>query len=172
MCRAFPPQEFNSYVSVLIGNQTYQPTDSSDYQFVRLTPQAQGVRLVSRAGIRASEDKHPDYGLVNLEPMSVPGGPTVLSSDLTVKGMQLQGRDLVIEMGIQPQAQAAAVRVVVARGQLPEDWWLSWNRGDAMSPTSKEQTDGLLLLFTSLGKLMVTPGSTPAAAFCLAFGHT
>jgi hypothetical protein len=37
--------------------------------------------------------------------------------------------------------------------------------------TAKQQSDGLLLLLTSLSKLMVAPGTTPAAAFCLAFNH-
>jgi len=166
-----PPQAINSGLPIRLAASTYSPTGQADYQFVKLQPQAQGVRLSSTATVGDARVRLPDFGLAQLEPVALPGVPDGLDSAVAVKGLQLQGQQLVIELAIPPQAPAAAIRALVPRGQLPEDWWIRWNRSDPDSQAARDQTDGLLLLLTSLGRLLVEPGSTPAAAFCLAFSH-
>jgi hypothetical protein len=94
-----------------------------------------------------------------------------MRSGVTVLGLQLQGQQLVMELAIPGQTPAGALRATVPRGLLPEDWWITLNRRDPSSASAKDQTDGLLLLLTSLGSLLVDSGSTPAAAFCLSFSH-
>jgi hypothetical protein len=166
-----PPQAISSGLPIRLGSQTYSPAGQHDYQFARLQAGAQGVRLSSTSSAGAATAKLPDLALAQLEPVSLSGGSDSLGRSLAVRGIQLQGQQLVMELAIPPEAPAAALRAYVPRGQLPEDWWISWNRLDPTDPAAKDQTDGLLLLLTSLGRLLVETGATPAAAFCLAFSH-
>ena len=166
-----PPTSITSGLPVRLAGTTYSPAGQSDYQFVRLQPLAQGVRLSSTASAGAVQAIFPDFGLAQLEPVAKPGAPAQLGQGLAVKGVQILGKDLVMELSISPNATAAPIRATVPRGQLPEDWWISWNRSDAEGEAAREQTDGLLLLLTSLGRMLVEPKSTPAVAFCLAFSH-
>lgn len=166
-----PPQLISSGLPIRLAGRTYSPAGQSDYQFVRLQPQARGVRLSSTATAGVAKTSLPNLGLAQLEPVGLPGAPDGLDSGLVVKGVQVQGQQLVLELAIPQSSESAAIRAVVPRGQLPQDWWIAWNRGDPTAPAARDQTDGLLLLLTSLGRLMVEPGSTPAASFCLAFSH-
>ena len=163
-----PIQAITSGLPVRIGNTNYSQASNPDVQFVRLSAQAQGVRLASRPGLSTGKSQFSDLGLVALEPVG--SGSTV--AGVSVKDVQIQGKDLIVELSVSPGAPASVIRASVPRGQLPEDWWLRWNRGDPSAPEAKEQTDGLLLLLTSLGRLQAPLGSTPASAFCLAFSHT
>ena len=166
-----PPEGISSGLPVRLVSTTYSPGGQSDYQFVRLLGNATGVRLSSTASPIAFRSKLPDLALAQLEPVALPGAAADLADGITVKGLQLQGQQLTLELGIARDAPAGAVRATIPRGQLPEDWWYSWNRRDPTGPEAKNQTDGLLLLLTSLSSMLVEPGATPAAAFCLAFSH-
>jgi hypothetical protein len=121
-----------------------------------------------RVNLSTGKSKLNDLGLVTLEPVGT--GASV--AGVSVKGMQIQEKDLIVELSVSPGVAASVIRASVPRGQLPEDWWMRWNRGDPSAPDAKDQTDGLLLLLTSLGKLQAPEGLTPASAFCLAFSHT
>ena len=166
-----PPQAINSGLPIRLANSTYSPGGQPDFQFVKLLSQAEGVRLSSSATVGASQAKLPEIAVVQVEPVVLPGAGPAMGSGLSVRGLQLQGQQLVMELAIPGQTPAGAVRATVPRGQLPEDWWISWNRREPSSSSARDQTDGLLLLLTSLGSLLVEPSSTPAAAFCLAFNH-
>jgi hypothetical protein len=166
-----PPQGISSGLPVRLGSTTYGPGAQSDYQFVRLLGSSTGVRLSSTASPAASQSRSTDLALAQLEPVALPGASADLASSITVKGMQLQGQNLILELSIPRDAPAGAVRATIPRGQLPEDWWYSWNRRDPTGPEAKNQTYGLLLLLTSLSSMLVEPSATPAAAFCLAFSH-
>lgn len=167
-----PPQAINSGLPIRLANNTYSPGGQSDYQFVKLLSRAEGVRLSSGSTVSASQAKLPEIAVGQVEPVQLPGAPPATSSGVVVKGLQLQDQQLVMELAIPGQPPSGALRATVPRGQLPEDWWVSWNRQDPAAKAAKDQTDGLLLLLTSLGSLLVEPGSTPAAAFCLAFSHS
>ena len=164
-----PPQAINSGLPIRLANSTYSPGGQPDFQFVKLLSQAEGVRLSNSATVGTSQAKLPEIALVHVEPVILPGAGESMGSGVSVRGLQLQGQQLVMELAIPDQTPAGALRATVPRGQLPEDWWISWNRRDPSSTSARDQTDGLLLLLTSLGTLLVDPGSTPAAAFCLAF---
>jgi hypothetical protein len=166
-----PPQAINSGLPIRLANSTYSPGGQPDFQFVKLLSPAEGVRLSSSATVGPSQAKLPEIAVVQVEPVVLPGAGPAMGSELSVKGLQLQGQQLVMELAIPGQTPAGAVRATVPRGQLPEDWWISWNRREPSSSSARDQTDGLLLLLTSLGSLLVEPGATPAAAFCLAFSH-
>lgn len=166
-----PPQAINSGLPIRLANSTYSPGGQSDYQFVRLLSQAEGVRLGSTTKVGTSQAELPEIAVAEVEPVVLPGALPAMSLGVSVRGLQLQGQQLVMELAIPGATLAGALRATVPRGQLPEDWWISWNRREPSSSSARDQTDGLLLLLTSLGSLLVEPGSTPAAAFCLAFSH-
>jgi hypothetical protein len=166
-----PPQAVNSGLPIRLANTTYSPGAQPDYQFVKLLSQAEGVRLSSGTTVGASQAKLTEIAVGQVETVLLPGAPPATRSGVVVQGMQLQDQRLVLELAIPVQPPSGALRATVPRGLLPEDWWVSWNRQDPAAEAAKEQTDGLLLLLTSLGSLIVEPGSTPAAAFCLAFSH-
>lgn len=166
-----PPEAISSGLPIRLASNTYSPAGHPDYQFVRLQAQAQGVRLSNTASAGAAQTRLPDIAVTQLEPVSLPGAPGGLSAGLAVKGLRLQGQQLLMELAIPPDHTAMAIRAAVPRGQLPEDWWISWNRRNPTARAGRDQTDGLLLLLTSLGTLLVEPGSTPAAAYCLVFSH-
>jgi hypothetical protein len=169
--RGVPPQAINSGLPLRLANTTYSPGGQPDFQFVKLLSQAEGVRLSSGSTVGASQAKHPEIAVGQVEPVQLPGAPPAPRSGVVVKGLHLQDQQLVMELAIAGQPPSGALRATVPRGQLPEDWWVSWNRQDPAAEAAKDQTDGLLLLLTSLGSLLAEPGSTPAAAFCLAFSH-
>jgi len=163
-----PPEAISSGLPIFIGGETYSPATVSEYQFAKLGGEAKGVRLSSASTVGSTNAELSDLGIGQLEPVFETAG---LDPGLKVKGLQLQGQQLVMELAIPSQSTAAAIRVTVPRGQLPEDWWIDWNRSDPAASDAKNQTEGLLPLLFSLGKLLVEPGATPAAAFCLAFSH-
>jgi hypothetical protein len=166
-----PPQAINSGLPIRLGSSTYSPALESDYQFVRMQKGARGVRLSSGSKAGDENGKLPDIGLGEIQQVSVPGVPSGLMSGIAMRGMKLLGQQLVMELAISEDAPSTAFRVNVPRGRLPEDWWISWDRRDPRIPAARDQTDGLLLLLTSLSTLLVEPGSSPAAAFCIALSN-
>jgi hypothetical protein len=154
-----------------LGTTTFSPSGNGEYQFARLF-QKDAERVVLSSGMRASTQAAllPDLGLINVVPVTLPG-TSANSSGVTVEGFQVSGTDLSVALGIADSTIGGAVRATVARGQLPESWWLSWNRLTPKGDEARNQTDGLLLLLTSLSKLMVDNGTTPAASLCLAFSR-
>lgn len=158
-----PPQAINSGLA-----------GQADYQVVNLLSQATGVRLSSSATLGSAQAKLPitEIAVVQIDSVILPGGVQSVASGVSVRGLQLQGQQLVLELAIPGQTPAGALRATVPRGKLPEDWWISWTRREPSSASARDQTDGLLLLLKSVGSLLVEPGSTPAVAFCLAFSHS
>jgi hypothetical protein len=106
--------------------------------------------------------------IAQLESLPAGGHMTGLAPGINVQSFQLGNQEIALTITIPQGTPSSALRAQVPRGQLPESWWISWNRR-TLTTNAKEQTDGLLLLLTSLSKLMVAPGTTPAAALCLAF---
>ena len=111
----------------------------------------------------------PDMAIAQLESLPLGGQMANLTPGINIQSFQLGNQELALTIAIPPGTPSSALRAQVSRGQLPESWWISWNRQIPTATNAKEQTDGLLLLLTSLSKLMVVPGTTPAAALCLAF---
>jgi hypothetical protein len=166
-----PPLAIKSDLQIRLAGNTYSPSGQSDYQFVKLLPNAEGVRMSSGPRVGHSQDTLPDIAVVQIEPVAILDAPPALGSGVTFKGLELQDQTLQIDLAVPGSPAAGAIRATIPRGRLPEDWWINWDRRDPSSSSAKEQTDGLLPLLTNLGSLLVEPGSTPAAAFCLAFSH-
>lgn len=163
-----PSDAISGGLPIRLAGITYSPSGENAYQFAKLYPKAEGVSLSSASHSQGNEQ--PDLALVRLEAIHLPNDSSGLGG-LSVKGFQMSGDELSVSIRIPTSAPSKAIRAVVPRGQLPETWWLSWNRRDPTNEGAKEQTDGLLLMLTSLSKLMVSPGTTPAASFCLAYSH-
>jgi len=164
-----PANSLSSGLPVQLGAATYGPGSQGDYQLARLSKQTNAVVLSSRLGGAIGGASRPDMAIAQLESLPVGGQDTSLPHGISVQSFQLGNRELALTITIPQGTPSTALRAWVPRGQLPEAWWIGWNRQTSTAASSKEQTDGLLLLLTSLSKLMVSPGTTPAAAFCLAF---
>lgn len=154
-----------------LGTTTFSPSGNGEYQFARLLQKdAERVVLSSGMGANTQTQLLPDLGLINVVPVPLPD-TSPNSSGVKVNGFQVSGTDLSVALGIADNTIGGAVRANVPRGQLPEAWWLAWNRQQLEDDDVHNQTDGLLLLLTSLSKLMVENGTTPAASLCLAFSR-
>ena len=164
-----PADGISGGLPIRLAGTTYSPSGSDNYQFAKLYPNAEGVTISSSTS-PASGQQQPDLSLVRLEAIALPGDSAGLNG-LSVNGFQMSGQELSVAIRIPSSVPSKAIRAFVPRGQLPEDWWLSWNRLNPSEKKAHDQSDGLLLLLTSLSKLMVAPGTTPAASLCLAFSH-
>lgn len=155
-------------VPLRLGDKTYSPYSNASYQFAKLESGVEGLRLSTSAS--PATDLQPDLGLVNIGGIALPAlDPGV--KGIRATGFQLTGSDLTVAIDIPKSQIGGALRASVPRGQLPEAWWVAWNRSNLTAKEAPNQTDGLLLLLTSLSKLMVESGTTPAASLCLAFSR-
>ena len=164
-----PANSLSSGLPVQLAGATYGPGSQADYQLARLSERTNAVVLSSRREGAITGSPMPDMAIAQLESLPVGGQDTSLPAGINVQSFQLGNQDLALTISIPPGTPSTALRAQVPRGQLPEAWWIGWNRQTTSAAAAKEQSDGLLLLLTSLSKLMVAPGTTPAAAFCLAF---
>lgn len=152
--------------TIALGGVTYSPAAQPNYQFTRLFPKAKGV-ILSSSDNKSTQPLQPDpAGLIQLQSIPLPGFTGALNG-VSIGGFNISGSDLQIKIDVSPDTSRQAIRAYIARGQMPEDWWLQWNRPTEGSEAPQNQTDGLLLLMTTLGNLMVAPNTTPAAALCL-----
>ena len=166
-----PANSLSSGLPVQLAGATYGPGSQADYQLARLSQRTKSVVLNSRREGAIGASPMPDMAIAQLESLPVGGQITSLPPGINVQSFQLGNQELALTINIPPGTPSTALRAQVPRGQLPEAWWVSWNRQSSTTATAKEQSDGLLLLLTSLSRLMVSPGTTPAAAFCLAFNY-
>ena len=160
-----PADAVGAGVPIRLGSTTYSPSQNSDYQFARLFNNAKGL-ILSSSNNTSTQTWQSDLGLIQLETISLPGYSGSLNG-ISIGEFAVSGSDLHVKIDLSPGITGQAIRASVPRGQLPETWWLQWDRSSQDTDTPQNQTDGLMLLMTSLGKLMVAPGTTPAAAFCL-----
>lgn len=160
-----PANAVGGGVPIRLGGTTYGPAQNPDYQFVRLFENAKGM-ILSSSNDTNVKTLQPDLGLIQLKNIPLPGHKEALNGT-SIGGFTTTGSDLKVKIDLPQGSSGEAIRASVPRGQLPEAWWLQWNRPAQDSETSQNQTDGLLLLMTSLGKLMVAPDTSPSAAFCL-----
>jgi hypothetical protein len=169
--KGVPANTLSSGLPVQLAGETYGPGSQAGYQLARLSQRTNAVVLSSRREGAIEGAPMPDMALANLESLPVAGQVTSLPPGINVRSYQLGNSDLALTISLSPGTPSTVLRAQVPRGQLPQSWWISWNRQTMTAATAKQQSDGLLLLLTSLSKLMVAPGTTPAAAFCLAFNH-
>ena len=169
--KGVPTNSFSSGLNVQLGGAVYGPGSQADYQLAKLSQRTSAVILSSRREGAIGGAPLPDMAIAQLESLPVAGEVSSLAPGIAVQSFQLGNQELALTITIPQDAPSTALRASVPRGQLPEAWWISWNRLNATATTAREQSDGLLLLLTSLSKLLVAPGTTPAASLCLAFNH-
>lgn len=169
--KGVPTNSFSSGLNVQLGGAVYGPGSQADYQLAKLSQRTSAVILSSRREGALGGAPLPDMAIAQLESLPVAGQLSSLAPGIAVQSFQLGNQELALTITIPQDAPSTALRASVPRGQLPEAWWISWNRLNATATTAREQSDGLLLLLTSLSKLLVAPGTTPAASLCLAFNH-
>lgn len=169
--KGVPNNSISSGLPVQLGGAVYGPGGQGDYQLARLSQRTTAVLLSSQGEGAISTPPLPDMAIAQLESVPLGGIVNGLAPGIAVKDFQLGNQQLALTITIPSDAPSTALRAQVPRGQLPEAWWISWNRQTPTAPSAREQSDGLLLLLTSLSKLLVAPGTTPAAALCLAFNH-
>lgn len=161
----------NVDMEVSIGGQSYGWTSNPEYRFIRLPRQEDEILLGSDTVPATSPQGMNRRVLVTIEPVDTPGTLHSRTSAVYAKGLMMQEQTLLMSLAIPSASMNEAIRAIIPRGRLPEDWWIGWNRNDAASPEAKNQTDGLLPLLSNLGSLLVKPGSSPAVAFCLAYNR-
>ena len=90
-----------------------------------------------------------------------------------IEGTSLVNGKLVFKLSIPNPQPGNALRIKVARGDLPEQWWIDWTRTDPKKTDSRKQTEGLRPLMTNLAKILVDDDAdpTPAASFCLMYSN-
>ena len=150
---------------IRLNGVTYRP--GNNYALVKLFPEAKGVAMASKRGISVSGINTTQLGLAKLESID-PGTP--LNGE-TITGEAIVNNHLVVQLALPNPSPGNALRVTVPRGALPQQWWVDWDRRDPQNPNSNQQTDGLLLLMSNLSKMLVEPGSTPAASLCLMYSN-
>ena len=168
--KGVPTNSISSGLPVQLGGAVYGP-GQNEYQLAKLSQRTSAVILSSRREGALGGAPLPDMAIAQLESLPVAGQLSSLAPGIAVQSFQLGNQELALTITIPQDAPSTALRASVPRGQLPEAWWISWNRQTTSAPNAREQSDGLLLLLTSLSKLQVAPGTTPAAALCLAFNH-
>jgi hypothetical protein len=160
-----PANQLSSGIPIRLGDVTYSPAATGEYQFAKLQKDLTSMLLSSSTTID-SEAIHPYVNIGTIEAISLPGFFANLNR-VSSGGIAINGSDLQIKINTSSVADAKALRAVIPRGQLPEDWWIQWDRFPKDDGLPQDQTDGLLQLMTQLGKLFVAKGTTPAASFCV-----
>ena len=154
------------FIPIRLGNTTYNPSQNTDYQFARLFGGAKSIILSSSSSSTSNKWFSNDLGLMQIQAINLPGFEADLGST-SIDGLAINGSNLKAKINLEPTSTALALRASVPRGQLPEPWWLDWDRSSRDTKSPENQTDGLMLLMTSLSKMMVSPDTTPAVSFCL-----
>jgi len=158
----------SSGVPLRFGTKTYSPSGTNEYQFAKLGKGLNSMTLSSNTIVSASKLSSVSIG--SLQEIPLPGFVPNLNG-VTPGGVMINGSDLLFQLDISSISGSKALRAVIPRGQLPEDWWIQWDRTSMVSEIPQDQTDGLLQLMTSLGELLVdtkvNPPVSPAASFCL-----
>lgn len=169
---AIPTDKGSWGTPVRIDNTKYSPGNNPDYGFIRLKPGATGF-TVDTIKPWIGGTSRPDPGLLRLERIPLTPGDTTDPGDIRLRSMSVAGANLRLELDIPSSPPSGLLRATIPSGNLPEEWWLQWDRSEPKSPQAREQTEGLLLLMTTLGQQIAadTPG-VPAAALCVAYQHT
>ena len=160
-----PTASVASGLPIRLNGVTYRP--GNDFALVKLFPKAKGVAMATKRGISVTGINTTQLGLAKLESID----PATPLNGESITGEAIINNQLVVQIALPNPAIGNVLRVTVPRGALPQQWWVDWDRRDPENPNSKQQTDGLLLLMSNLSKMLVEPGSTPAASFCLMYSN-
>ena len=130
---------------IRLGGTTYSPAQNPDYQFARIFDGAKSIILSSSSSTTSAKWTSNDLGLIQIEGIRLPDFDPDLGNT-SVDGFAINSSSLKAKINLEPTSTALALRASVPRGQLPEPWWLDWNRSPRDAESPENQTDGLMLL--------------------------
>jgi len=166
---AIPFEKGKSNIPVRLDKATFSPANYSDYRFVRLSPGATGLDIATVVPWSGGTTR-PDTGLVRIERIPVTPNGSSVPGGVRLRNMSVAGTNIRLEIDIPSSAPSGLLRATIPRGSLPEQWWLDWDRSMPMSSNSKEKTEGLLSLLTTLSAQIASQNSSaPAAELCVAY---
>ena len=154
--------------NVLIGNKKYGPAKNPGYQFIELNSGSTGFSV--RTSKKWSEGiKRPDFGIADLERLSITGGQPQAADGMRISNIEISGTNIRVWIDVDQSAATGAYRVVIPAGSMPEQWWVDWDRPQSDTRKLGEKTQGLLLLMTTLKRQIVGSAKVqPEAAMCVA----
>lgn len=152
-------------VPIRVGKKTY--VSRRDYVMAKMAANNKEL-MVGATNIPADNKINASLNIGNIEPINS------ISTEVrgeSIKGVSFVNDKLVFKLSIPYPQLGNAVRINVARGELPEQWWVDWTRLDPKKPDSKEKTEGLRPLMTNFARMMVDEkiNSTPAASLCVMY---
>lgn len=163
-----PATAANTGQKIRIGNVTYRPELNPKYQFIKLNSGATGLSV--RTNKKWSNGiERPDFGIADLELLSIPAGQTQSAEGMRIKNIEISGSNIKVGIDVDQSAATGIYRVVIPAGSMPEQWWVEWDRPQADAAKVGEKTQGLLLLTTTLSRQIAgSANGPPAAAMCIA----
>ena len=163
-----PALKASTGAGIHINGTNYRPAQNLDYQFIRLKSGATGLSVATiRKFGRAT--KRGDFGIAELERLSIPTGKPETADGLRIRSIEISGSNARVGLDVDQTAPTGIYRVVIPAGSMPEQWWIDWDRPQEDTTNVGEKTQGLLVLMTTLSRQIA--GSThgpPAAAMCFA----
>jgi hypothetical protein len=169
--KPIPPEQGAVGLPLLLGNGRFDPWSNGDYRFIKLQSGAKGFSVRTIKPWNGGTER-PDLGLVRLERIPLSPEDTKSTGGITISKMVVAGSQLRLDLEVPRTAPTSGVlRATVP--VLPEQWWIDWDRYEPKSPRAAEKTDGLLLLFTTLGsQIREGRNAPPAATLCMAYQTT
>lgn len=154
-----------------IDGTIYRRAGNPDYQFIRLSPNATGL-LVATAKKVSKGSGRPDFGIADLEYLSITGEKTQQPQGISINHIQVSGANIIVELDVDQSAVTGAYRIVIGPGNIPDQWWIDWDRPHAEKMNAGQKTEGFLNLMNTLSKEIArSSNSPPAAAMCIALDN-
>ena len=155
-------------LNIRIGGKTYSPEQNPDYQFIRLTPGSTGLSVATTKKWSEGSER-PDFGIADLERLSITGSQTLIAGGMQINSIQISGLNVKVGMDVDNSVESGLYRVVIPAGSLPEQWWVEWDRPEADKTKLGEKTEGFLPLMTTLSRQIAgSANAPPAAVMCFA----
>lgn len=155
-------------INVRINNKTYSPAQNPDYQFIKLNSGATGFSVATTKKW-SQGTKRPDFGIADLEKLSINGGAPQPAEGMQISTIQVSGSNVRVGVDVDRSATSGIYRIVIPAGSMPEQWWVDWDRQQTETSKVGEKTQGLLLLMTTLSRQIAgSANGPPAAAMCIA----
>ncbi len=148
--------------------KTFSPSTNPDYKFIRLGPQSTGILVATAKGMGEGSSR-PDPGLLRIEAIPLPPANSASSGGVRLRSLSIDGSNLRAALEIDASTSSGLLRATIPRGGLPEPWWFDWDRSQPAGKQALSQTDGLLLLLSTLSQQVQYESKTPAVALCVAF---
>ena len=163
-----PAKAASPEANIRLSGQTYSPAQNTGYQFIRLSPGATGLSVATTKTWSQGTER-PDFGIADLEKLSIANGHPQAAEGMQVSSIQISGSNVRVGINVDQSAASGLYRVVIPAGSMPEEWWVGWDRAEEDKTNVGSKTQGLLLLMTTLSRQIAgAANAPPAAALCIA----